>query len=521
MFSRLNWYRLSCWILLAVSAGFCTYAFAKQSPSMDQLDLLVDVRHEILHEYVEEPDANRVTQSAARAMVEALEDPYTTYLTPEELEPFDKQIRGTFSGIGAEVEVNHNQLRIVTPLDDSPAWKAGIMAGDTILEIDNTPLQDLWNKVESDSLKLREAVKKLQGSQGTKVTLKVRHPGGEEATLSITRAQINVPTVRGIRRNPDGHWNYMLDPQQRIGYIRISQFIEKTAPDVRAALDQLLEQNVRAIILDLRFNPGGMLESAVQISNFFLPQGQRIVSVKGRVVPERIEISTGTDTIPPIPLVVLANEASASAAEVVTGALSDNQRAQFIGTRTFGKGSVQQVHPLESGGALKITNAYYYLPNGRNIHRRKNKDTWGVDPADGFWIPMTPQQTKDMLRARRESESGSETQPNTQPNSQSMTPDRIEKELADPQLAAALKASLGFLIDGRWPAVGQSGSDHLAKQAKRDTLKYQRDMLQERIDQIQKELSALDTAATQPASQPATSVINDSTTTSQPSETAP
>jgi carboxyl-terminal processing protease len=329
------------------------------------------------------------------------------------------------------------------------------------------------------------------------VTLRVRHPSGVEAALPITRAQITMQTVRGPRRGADEHWDFMLDPVHAIGYIRIGQFTDTTAGELKAALAQLQDRQFRGLILDLRFNPGGLLESAVQVGNMFLPAGQRIVSVRGRVVPETVYTSTGAGLIAPVPVVVLANESSASAAEIVTGALSDNHRARFVGTRTFGKGSVQQVRALENGeGALKITNAYYYLPNGRNIHRRKDKDVWGVDPDEGCYVSMTAQQVEAMVKTRNAGDilgvPGATTEP-------AVTPDSIRRDMQDPQLAAALRSVLGKLADGHWPVVGLSQAQALALETQRAGLLHQREALTERLGQVDQELEKIEHAATRPA----------------------
>ncbi len=490
--------RLFCVLVVFITLSLVSAGYAKRAGVFDQLNLLVDVRHELVSEYVEKPDEQKMTQAAVRAMVESLDDPYTVYLSPADLEPFDKQVRGTFSGIGAEVEIQNNHLRIVTPLDESPAWKAGIMAGDIVLEVEGEALSEVFAKAETDAQKLRESVRRLQGPEGSKVNLKVRHANGEEAVISVTRAQINVPTVRGWRRVGEGQWDYLIDPVNKIGYVRLSQFTEKTANDLRQAVEQLLKQEVKGLVLDMRFNPGGLLEAAVQVSDLFLDGGKRIVSVKGRNVTERVQFSTDPGTISAIPIVVLANEASASAAEVVTGALADNQRAQFIGTRTFGKGSVQQIRPLEDGaGAIKITNAYYYLPSGRNIHRRKDKDVWGVDPEPGFWVPMNAEEIKEMSRIRREGDvlrNGNGEAQVREP----WTPQRVRDELKDKQLAAGLEAILGKVSSGNWPTVGENGSQEIVQMMKRDTLERQRDLLQERLAQIDKELSELGTKPVEP-----------------------
>ncbi len=470
---------------VALTLTLVTLSLATLAPGVssvfDQLDLLVDIRHEIVSQYVEEPEQEEMVRAAVRGMVESLEDPYTVYLSPDELEPFDKAVRGTFSGIGAEVDIHENRLRIVTPLEDSPAWKAGVMAGDIVLEIDGH---------STEGLKITECIQRLTGEEGTQVTIKVRHESGDEAEMTITRARINVQTVRGFLRGPDGKWDYMLDDGRKIGYVRISQFTEQTAEALEAAVRGLVDEDVKAIILDMRFNPGGLLESAVEVSDLFLGEGKRIVSVKGRRVPEVVHSAKGEGTIPDVPMVVLANEASASAAEIVTGALSDNDRAVFIGTRTFGKGSVQQVRMLESNaGAIKITNAYYYLPNGRNIHNREGADEWGVDPKDGYYVPMKSEEVRQMIRVRRESDV---LKPGNGHNGEAVTAQWVREKLADPQLAAALDAAVGKLDTGQWPKVGQTAAEELGKLSKRQTLVTQRDLLRDRLDEVEKELAGLD-----------------------------
>ena len=475
-------------LLLSALLISLSVAWAKQPDVFDQWDLLVDIRHELVTSYVEAPDQQDMVEAAVRGMVESLDDPYTTYLTQEELDPFDKYVRGSFSGIGAEIDRHNGRPRIVTPLEDSPAWNAGILAGDIILEIEGQSTLDM---------SLPDAVQLIGGEKGTTVTLRVRHESGEEAEITITRDTITIQTVRGFRRNADQHFDFMLDDTHQIGYVRITQFSERTADELRAALEQLKEHDPRGLILDLRFNPGGLLQSAVEVSDMFLPAEKRIVSVKGRVVSERVYSSTDQRVLPEIPIVVLANEASASAAEIVTGALADNDRARFVGTRTFGKGSVQQVKMLESGaGALKITNAYYYIPSGRLIHRRSDADVWGVDPSPGSWVPMSPQQVREMMRVRREADALRKT--NGQHNGLTITSDWIREELKDPQMAAALEALLGKLQDDDWPIVGQSNEAALVEQSRRVNLQVRRDMLREQLDKVERELQTLSEAPANP-----------------------
>ena len=236
----------------------------------------------------------------------------------------------------------------------------------------------------------------------------------------------------------------------------------------------------------------------------FLAKGQRVVSVKGRAVPEKIQFATGETIVPDnVPVVVLANESSASAAEVVTGALSDNHRAQFIGTRTFGKGSVQQVLKLENDqGAIKLTNAHYYLPSGRNIHRREGSDTWGVDPAEGSYVPMSPEEIRIMLERRYDGDKM--VRPDQQVQSGDTTPASIGRDLADPQLAAGLSALLGDMSNGSWPEVGQKNAKALALAAKHDLLLRQRDFFRQRIVEVEGELQRFDAMAANPTTQPTT-----------------
>lgn len=476
--SKLPWKH----VLVVALATLAIVRFAPAVSVFNQLDLLVDIRHEILSQYVEEPRQDEMIRAAVRGMVESLDDPYTVYISPEELEPFDRAVRGSFSGIGAEVDIFENRLRIVTPLEDSPAWKSGVMAGDIVLEIDGQ---------STEGLKITECVKRLTGEEGTNVTLRVRHESGEEATITITRARINIQTVRGLLRDAAGKWDFMLDDERKVGYVRITQFTDKTATDVEAAVRSLIDAGARGLILDMRFNPGGLLESAVAVSDLFLDEGKTIVSVRGRKVPEQTQTARGEGTIADLPIVVLANEASASAAEIVTGALADNDRALFIGTRTFGKGSVQQVRMLEgNAGAIKITNAYYYLPSGRNIHRREDADVWGVDPKDGYYVPMTPEARKAMLEARRSSDV---LRPGGSANGNAaITAPWIREHLRDPQLAAAVEAMNGKLDAGDWPRVGEDTSGQLLLEAQRQTLRVQRDLLEERIDRINRQLARLD-----------------------------
>ena len=462
-------------------------AWARSADAFRQIDLLVDLRHELATEYVDEPDEQEMVEGAVNGMIEALDDPYTQYFPMEEFQQFTESVRGEFFGIGAEVTIENNRLHIVTPLEDSPAWNAGVMAGDTVLTIDGTDTLDM---------PINDAIKLLKGPKGTDVTIGVRHANGQEQDITITRDRIEVQTVRGFDRDAEHRYAFWLDPTQKIAYVRLTQFSERTAVEFAQVLDTLNQQGMRGLVLDLRFNPGGLLEAAVQISDLFLEEGKTIVSVRGRVVPEQVFRATDHTPYADLPVVVLANPFSASASEIVAGALSDNDRALFVGERTFGKGSVQQVKMLEGGqGALKITNAYYYLPSGRNIHRRNKADgePWGVDPTDGAYVAMDAQARREMLDARRANDVVNDD--NGSPEKPAVSPQLLRDQLKDPQLAAALEALLGY--DGQdWPTVGQSNANALALAAERDQLTRQRELLEESLAEVNSKLQKLEAGET-------------------------
>lgn len=466
-------------VLTALMVALTDAWAAKQADAYKQLDLLIEVRHELVQSYVEEPDQIKLIESAVKGMVESLHDPYTVFVPAEYLDQFSDRLTGSFSGIGAEIDMLDGQPRIVTPLEDSPAWKAGIMAGDLILEVDGEPTQGHSQM---------EIIKRIKGEAGTDVVLRVRRITGDELDITITRAQISVQTVRGARRSADQSYDYMLDPVNKIGYVRISQFTDKTAGELRSVLEDLNEQGTRGLILDLRFDPGGLLESAVEVSNMFLTGGKRIVSTQGRTWPRQVFDSNDDTVMPDTPLVVLANERSASASEVVTGALSDNNRALFVGTRTFGKGSVQQVRELNSGlGALKLTGAYYYLPSGRNIHRRPDAEVWGVDPDEGAYVPMTIEQYMLMIKTRREADTIRAE--NGHGDHAEVTPDYIENTMHDLQLAAALRAVLGKIQTDTWPTVGLANAQELVRLHEREELERRRGLLLKELHRVEAELA--------------------------------
>ncbi|MEX0887210.1 MAG: S41 family peptidase [Phycisphaeraceae bacterium] len=479
--------RLGIVTLLAAAMLLLTHTWARTASPFRDLDLLIDIRHELLTGYVEELDSSELNRAAVEGMVNDLNDPHTDFLTPEDLERFERQIKGEFSGIGAEVDEYEGRVRIITPLPDSPAWHAGVMAGDIIIEIEGE---------STLNMSLNEAVDRLTGEAGTDVTFTVRHDDGEEQEITVTRDRIRIQSVRGLQRGNDQHFQHMLDAERGIAYIWLTQFNDNTVEEMAEVLDQLGEQGMRALIVDVRFNPGGLLEEAREVVDLFLPPGARIVSVRGRAGPEQVLDARYPATIgDDIPVVVLANEASASAAEILAGSLKDHDRALIVGSRTFGKGSVQQIRMLEGGqGALKMTNAYYYLPSGRLVHRRDDSEQWGVDPSEGAYVGLSARQMRDMLERRRQNDVLRHNNGDDDPaEQQPLTPERIEADLLDPQLAAALRAAIGRLETGNWPTVGAGNVQARVSADERDNLLEERERLQERLSEIERQLEAVDT----------------------------
>jgi carboxyl-terminal processing protease len=313
-----------------------------------KLKVLADVFAIVERNYVEPVKADNLINGAINGLLETL-DPHSNYMTPEVYKEMQTETRGSFGGIGFEITIRDKVLTVVAPIEDTPASAAGIQSGDMILRIDGKSTKDMT---------LIEAVKLMRGPQGTQVTITVMRQGfTEPKEFTLTRAIIPIRSVRFKTLEPG------------YGYIKVSQFIERTFSDLENALKKIesKEKPLKGLILDLRNNPGGLLEQAVKVADLFLESGM-IVYTEGRVEGQKMKFFVQKkEKVQEYPMIVLVNGGSASASEIVAGALQDQGRAVILGTQTFGKGSVQTIIPLEDGSALRLTTARYYTPNGRSI----------------------------------------------------------------------------------------------------------------------------------------------------------
>ena len=370
---------------------------ADRREALRQLMLFADTLDQIERNYVKGKKISRkeLIEAAIQGMLKKL-DQYSDYVPPSETDRFRSGVESQFGGIGIQIDVVRGQLTIISPIVGTPAYRAGIRAGDRIIRIGGK---------STKGFNTAQAVKLLKGKIGTSVTFTVVHVDSpKEVKVTVKRALVKVNTVLGDSRNKDDSWDFMLRKDSGIGYIRITSFSRRTPTELRKAMTQLKKQEVKGLILDLRFNPGGLLPAAIEISDMFLSEG-KIVSTSGANVRTRVWNAKKPGTFDKFPMAVLVNRYSASASEIVSACLQDHERAIIIGERTWGKGSVQNIIPLDGGRSLlKLTTASYHRPSGKNIHRFKGataKDEWGVTPEGDFRIRLTDGELNALLLQRR------------------------------------------------------------------------------------------------------------------------
>jgi carboxyl-terminal processing protease len=311
--------------------------------------LRAEVVETIKENFYKPVDEDRLDDASLKGMVESLDDQYSHYLTPEEAQQFQESVSGEFEGVGMNVEEDRRGLKVLRVFDGSPARKAGIREGDLILAVNGRSIAGVNSEV---------ATGRIKGPSGTTVRLEVLTPGDDRSrTVTVERARIEVPVATGRIVERDGH---------RLGVVELLSFSSGAHGFLRREVKEVLDRGAEGIVLDLRRNGGGLLSEAVLVSSIFIEDGE-IVSVRGRARPKRVEDAEGDAIDEDVPVVVLVDGGSASASEIVTGALRDRGRATVVGTRTFGKGLVQEVEQLSNGGVLDLTVANYYLPSGKTI----------------------------------------------------------------------------------------------------------------------------------------------------------
>ena len=349
-------------LICLLSFVFVSNVYAKADETYDTLKMMIDVMELIKNNYVEETQPKDLVIGAINGVVRTL-DPYSQFMDEKAYKEMKTETQGSFGGVGIRITMQDGTLTIITPMPDTPAYSAGILPEDKITKIDDK---------STENMSMDEAVKLMRGNPGTKVKLTIYRPATkEELEFTLKRKKIKIETVK----------KQMLE--DNIGYIRLSEFNAQSAADVKKMLGELSKEGMKAFIFDLRNNPGGLLDAAVNICELFIKEESIVVSTKGREgFTEQNYYTKSKPVYPDLPIVVLINRGSASASEIVTGTLQDYKRALIIGGNSFGKGSVQTIIPLADGNALKLTIAKYYLPSGRTILKadKKKGTKSGVTP---------------------------------------------------------------------------------------------------------------------------------------------
>lgn len=388
------------WILVVVVIALLLWQFpmviAERDAVLRSFGPINEVRTDILRYSVQTDDkmSQRMTDAAVKAacdaMIAGLHDPHARYFDPAEAALFEQRAEGLIGGIGADVAVVDGRVIVQTVATETPAQGAGLQRGDQIVTIEGQPVERIG---------LLESVHLLAGEPGSDVRFGIRRGAEPPRQLTLTRTFLQINPVRGWSRSADGNWRWMIDRAAGIAYVRLTEYLPNAPFELDRAMEQLLRSGVRGLILDLRENRGGRFEAAIEVADRFLESGV-IVSTRGRASARQEWSARPEGTYPELPLVILVNEWTASSAEIVAGALRDHRRAEIVGERTYGKGSVQKLFPLVgSAGSVKLTTDYYYLPSGVCIQKSTDPAQaahgWGVEPT--VPVPLTPPQREAWL----------------------------------------------------------------------------------------------------------------------------
>lgn len=368
-------------LVIGARVFFNSAQAAEKDSAYPSLELFSYVMEKVRKEYVDGQNLKYqdLVYGALKGMLNTL-DPHSEFMEPDKYKELQNDTQGAFGGLGIVISMKDNFVTVVAPMEDTPGFKAGILSGDRIVRIDGK---------STEKMGVQDAVKILRGEPDTSVKVTIFRPSsGQMKEFSLKRAVINVDMVKDINSKKE----FPLS-DNKIGYVRLVQFGEKTSDELEKALVKLKKQGMQALVLDLRWNPGGLLEQAVDVCEKFLPRGQLVVTTEGRNSAQNTaRYANGKDEIPKMPMVVLVNLGSASASEIVAGCLQDLNRAIVLGEKSFGKGSVQSILPLNDGSALRLTTAKYYTPSHKVIHEE------GITP--NIVVPMSDEEERDILLQR-------------------------------------------------------------------------------------------------------------------------
>lgn len=492
--------------LLGLFVAKLPSTLAQMSGRDDGWFLVSDAREMITRNFVDKPDQQKLAKGAIQGMLESLDDPYAEYISAEDSADFEKAMTGSFSGVGCQIEVKKDGwLYVTSPMEDSPAFNAGILAGDRISKVNDTSTHGLTDQ---------KCIKLITGPEGTPVKLDVLR-NGQELTFNLTRAKIVSKSARGYRRLPDasGHWDHLIDPADKIAYIRLSQFTPTAPEELTAALEQATAAaggSLNGLVLDLRYNPGGIMDTAIEIVSMFVDEGSRVMSTKGRNTPEVVYKAQKQDVSLKYPVAILVNGNSASASEIVSGSMQEilgpSGRVVVIGTRSFGKGLVQSVTslPHDQNAILKLTTQHYYLPSGRLIQRTDDATVWGVDPTPGFFLPISDTEALNAALTRRSwdilRKPGTDLPADVEP-----TPaiadqhwddaSWIESTARDKQLAGAISTMQAKIKTGDWKKLSDAQVQSKAIATKElKTLEKTQELMGKEFARIEKRIETLESA---------------------------
>lgn len=398
-------------LLLLFVAAVVSLACYQRAAKNRYVGTLAEAMNLIDDHYVDPVDNRELFEGAMIGMLDRL-DPYSSYTNPKDYKRFNEGMSQQFYGIGIMVEINPDtkRLTVMNPLPDSPAQKAGIVPGDVILKIRGyDPDQKKELLIDTTDMTLEKSVQLMRGEiEGSEVVIVIQHADGSEPReLTLKRAKIPLESVRGDTRSTTGQWDFHLEEDRRIGLLRVSTFGELTTQEFRKALESFSapDSEIQALIIDLRSNPGGLLNAAKDMVDMFLDDGV-IVTTRGRggVTTSAYSAEPGVLLNRKVPIVILVDRFSASASEIVAAALQDHHRAVICGERTWGKGTVQNVAELEGGrSAVRLTTATYWRPSEKNIHKKrdaKDEDDWGVRPDEGLLVELTDEQREQVNQQR-------------------------------------------------------------------------------------------------------------------------